>query len=156
MSSKDKKIQREGLTAQEYSFKHALPIQTLIVNDNSDEKSKSKTKGDLNDAGEMVAYAMGDTNVRIQLIENKVDMILASIDSIGKLKPMTEPVVPRLAATEGDDHKKKSPVHEKKRKSRRASSSLPPNWKKFRDEETQQVYYNNTVTDEVTWDLPLE
>ena len=39
MSSKDKKIQREGLTAQEYSFKHALPIQTLITNDNSDEKS---------------------------------------------------------------------------------------------------------------------
>ena len=46
--------------------------------------------------------------------------------------------------------------HEKTRKSRRSSSSLPPNWKKFRDEETQQVYYNNTVTDEVTWDLPLE
>ena len=39
MSSKDKKIHREGLTAQEYSFKHALPIQTLITNDNSDEKS---------------------------------------------------------------------------------------------------------------------
>ena len=39
MSSKDKKIHREGLTAQEYSFKHALPIQTLITNNNSDEKS---------------------------------------------------------------------------------------------------------------------
>ena len=39
MSSKDKKIQREWLTTQEYSFKHALPIQTLITNDNSDEKS---------------------------------------------------------------------------------------------------------------------
>ena len=124
--------------------------------DNSDEKSKSKTKADLNDAGEMVAHAMGDTNVKIKLLENKMDMILASIDSIGKLKTMTEPVVPRLAATEGDDHKKKSPVHEKTRKSRRSSSSLPPNWKKFRDEETQQVYYNNTVTDELTWDLPLE
>ena len=39
MPSKDKKIHREGLTTQEYSFKHALPIQTLITNDNSDEKS---------------------------------------------------------------------------------------------------------------------
>ena len=30
MSSKDKKIHRDGLTAQEYSFKHALPLETII------------------------------------------------------------------------------------------------------------------------------
>ena len=39
MSSEDKKIQREGLTNQEYSLKYALPLETLISNDSS-KKSK--------------------------------------------------------------------------------------------------------------------
>ena len=42
MSSEDKKIQREGLTNQEYSLKYALPLETLISNDNSKKKLKPK------------------------------------------------------------------------------------------------------------------
>jgi 6-pyruvoyl tetrahydropterin synthase/QueD family protein len=63
MSSKDKKIQREGLTAQEYSFKHALPIQTLIANDNSDEKSlesKALINKELNDDQKTILKAYHD------------------------------------------------------------------------------------------------
>tara|TARA_B110000008_G_scaffold184318_1_gene183181 strand:- start:517 stop:1659 length:1143 start_codon:yes stop_codon:yes gene_type:complete len=63
MSSKDKKIQREGLTAQEYSFKHALPIQTLIANDNSDEKSlesKVLINKELNDDQKTILKAYHD------------------------------------------------------------------------------------------------
>ena len=41
MSSKDKKIQKNGLTTQEYSFKHAIPIETLLNNDRSEEAEKS-------------------------------------------------------------------------------------------------------------------
>ena len=40
MSSKDKKIQRDGLTAQEYSFKHALPLETIIDNNTSSKEHK--------------------------------------------------------------------------------------------------------------------
>jgi len=42
MSSEDKKIQREGLTNQEYSLKYALPLETLVSDDNSKKKSKPK------------------------------------------------------------------------------------------------------------------
>ncbi len=38
MSSKDKKIQKDGLTTQEYSFKHAIPIETILASDNKSEK----------------------------------------------------------------------------------------------------------------------
>ena len=38
MSSKDKKIQKDGLTAQEYSFKHAIPIETILTSDDKLEK----------------------------------------------------------------------------------------------------------------------
>jgi len=41
MSSKDKKIQKNGLTTQEYSFKHAIPIESLLSNDSSEEAEKS-------------------------------------------------------------------------------------------------------------------
>ena len=50
MSSKDKKIQREGLTAQEYSLKYALPLQSLTANEDSKNKkleSKFLIKKDL-------------------------------------------------------------------------------------------------------------
>ena len=40
MSSKDKKIQRDGLTAQEYSFKHALPLEALIEKNISSKENK--------------------------------------------------------------------------------------------------------------------
>ena len=38
MSSKDKKIQKDGLTNQEYSFKHAIPIETVLSNNSSEDK----------------------------------------------------------------------------------------------------------------------
>ena len=40
MSSKDKKIQRDGLTAQEYSFKHVLPLEALIEKNISSKENK--------------------------------------------------------------------------------------------------------------------
>ncbi len=44
MSSKDKKIQKDGLTNQEYSFKHAIPIETVLSNNSSeDKKSDART-----------------------------------------------------------------------------------------------------------------
>ena len=41
MSSKDKKIQKDGLTNQEYSFKHAIPIETVLSNNSSEDKKTS-------------------------------------------------------------------------------------------------------------------
>ena len=41
MSSKDKKIEKNGLTTQEYSFKHAIPIETLLNNDSAEEVKKT-------------------------------------------------------------------------------------------------------------------
>jgi len=38
MSSKDKKIQKDGLTNQEYSFKHAIPIETVLSNISPEDK----------------------------------------------------------------------------------------------------------------------
>ena len=35
MSSKDKKIHKSGLTSQEYSFKFAIPLETLVSNQSS-------------------------------------------------------------------------------------------------------------------------
>ena len=44
MSSKDKKIQKDGLTNQEYSFKHAIPIETVLSNNSpKDKKSDVRT-----------------------------------------------------------------------------------------------------------------
>ena len=44
MSSKDKKIQKDGLTNQEYSFKHAIPIETVLSNISpKDKKSDVRT-----------------------------------------------------------------------------------------------------------------
>ena len=48
MSSKDKKIQKDGLTNQEYSFKHAIPIETVLSN-NSPEDKKSGVRTVAND-----------------------------------------------------------------------------------------------------------
>ena len=48
MSSKDKKIQKDGLTNQEYSFKHAIPIETVLSN-NSPEDKKSDVRTVSND-----------------------------------------------------------------------------------------------------------
>ena len=48
MSSKDKKIQKDGLTNQEYSFKHAIPIETVLSN-NSPEDKKSDVRTVAND-----------------------------------------------------------------------------------------------------------
>ena len=48
MSSKDKKIQKDGLTTQEYSFKHAIPIETVLSN-NTPENKKSDVQTALND-----------------------------------------------------------------------------------------------------------
>ena len=39
MSSKDKKIKTEGLTTQEYSLKYALPLESLIHQNNSVEEN---------------------------------------------------------------------------------------------------------------------
>ena len=41
MSSKDKKIQKNELTTQEYSFKHAIPIETLLNNHSAEEVQKT-------------------------------------------------------------------------------------------------------------------
>ena len=73
MSSKDKKIHREGLTAQEYSFKHALPIQTLITNDNSDEKSlesKVLINIDLNEDQKTILKAYHDLKL-LNVVDNE-------------------------------------------------------------------------------------
>ena len=73
MSSKDKKIHREGLTAQEYSFKHALPIQTLITNDNSDEKSlesKVLINIDLNEDQKTILKAYHDLKL-LNAVDNE-------------------------------------------------------------------------------------
>ena len=48
MSSKDKKIQKDGLTNQEYSFKHAIPIETVLSNNSSEDK-KSDVRTVYND-----------------------------------------------------------------------------------------------------------
>jgi 6-pyruvoyl tetrahydropterin synthase/QueD family protein len=73
MSSKDKKIHREGLTAQEYSLKHALPIQTLITNDNSDEKSlesKVLINIDLNEDQKTILKAYHDLKL-LNIVDNE-------------------------------------------------------------------------------------
>ena len=73
MSSKDKKIHRDGLTAQEYSFKHALPIQTLITNDNSDEKSlesKVLINIDLNEDQKTILKAYHDLKL-LNAVDNE-------------------------------------------------------------------------------------
>ena len=73
MSSKDKKIHREGLTTQEYSFKHALPIQTLITNDNSDEKSlesKVLINIDLNEDQKTILKAYHDLKL-LNVVDNE-------------------------------------------------------------------------------------
>ena len=73
MSSKDKKIHRDGLTAQEYSFKHALPIQTLITNDNSDEKSlesKVLINIDLNEDQKTILKAYHDLKL-LNVVDNE-------------------------------------------------------------------------------------
>ena len=73
MSSKDKKIHREGLTTQEYSFKHALPIQTLITNDNSDEKSlesKVLINIDLNEDQKTILKAYHDLKL-LNAVDNE-------------------------------------------------------------------------------------
>ncbi|MDB2461256.1 6-carboxytetrahydropterin synthase [Gammaproteobacteria bacterium] len=74
MSSKDKKIQREGLTTQEYSFKHALPIQALITNDSNDEKSlqsKLIINTDLNEDQRTILKAYHDLKL-LNVIGNKL------------------------------------------------------------------------------------
>ena len=48
MSSKDKKIQKDGLTSQEYSFKHAIPIEKVLSN-NTPEVRKSDVRTVSND-----------------------------------------------------------------------------------------------------------
>ncbi len=48
MSSKDKKIQKYGLTSQEYSFKHAIPIEKVLSN-NTPEVRKSDVRTVSND-----------------------------------------------------------------------------------------------------------
>ena len=48
MSSKDKKIQKDGLTTQEYSFKHAIPIEKVLSN-NTPEVRKSDVRTVSND-----------------------------------------------------------------------------------------------------------
>jgi len=78
MSSEDKKIQREGLTNQEYSLKYALPLETLISNDNSKKKLKPKVlkNKDLNQDQRIILKAYYDlklikvTDEEIQIYED--------------------------------------------------------------------------------------
>jgi len=78
MSSEDKKIQREGLTNQEYSLKYALPLETLISNDSSKKKLKPKIlkNKDLNQDQRIILKAYYDlklikvTDEEIQIYED--------------------------------------------------------------------------------------
>ena len=73
---KDKKQEEKNQKKRRMSTSR-FPVPETS-SDNSDEKSTSKTKGDLNDAGEMVAYAMGDTNVKINLLANQPNYQITS------------------------------------------------------------------------------
>ena len=73
MSSEDKKIQREGLTNQEYSLKHALPIETLISKDNLKNKSKPKivSNKNLNQMQKVILKAYHDLSL-MKVVDDEI------------------------------------------------------------------------------------
>ena len=74
MSSKDKKIYKKGLTTQEYSFKHALPIESLISTDSIKEKKldvQHLAKKQLSEDQIIILKAYHDLNL-LNIIDNEV------------------------------------------------------------------------------------
>ena len=74
MSSKDKKIKTEGLTTQEYSLKYALPLESLIPQNNSVEENTelhSFEKKIPNDEQRTILKAYYDLNL-LNTLDNEV------------------------------------------------------------------------------------
>ena len=72
MSSKDKKIQKDGLTTQEYSFKHAIPIETILASDDKSEKvSQNKlSNNQVNKEQQNILKAYHDLKLLINVDNN--------------------------------------------------------------------------------------
>merc|ERR1719272_753288 len=116
---------------------------------------------------EMIKEHKKKTNHKINLLENKMDMILASLDALSKTSSSrqfqattpqeTKPQETKPEATKSDSTRRESTDKKRKnfekKKTRRSSTVLPPNWKKYRAE-NGDAYYENTETSEVTWDKP--
>ena len=112
----------------------------------------------------LVMAAQQQTNHKIHLLENKMDMILASLDAISQSPRQLQnhPTAKHHPVTADKGPKIENPMikkqerkpSQKSSKSRRSSTVLPPNWKKYRDESSGDAYYQNAETAEVTWEQP--
>ena len=74
MSSKDKKIQKDGLTNQEYSFKHAIPIETVLSNNSPEDKIsgvRTVTNDELNEQQKDILKAYHDLK-RLKSINSEI------------------------------------------------------------------------------------
>ena len=74
MSSKDKKIQKDGLTNQEYSFKHAIPIETVLSNNSSEDKKsdvRTVANNELNEQQKDILKAYHDLK-RLKSINSEI------------------------------------------------------------------------------------
>ena len=73
MSDKDKKIQKDGITNQEYSFKHCVPIESVIKDNPQNEKLESKILIDVepNQEQKDILKACHDLNI-LQFLDNEM------------------------------------------------------------------------------------
>ena len=73
MSDKDKKIQKDGLTNQEYSFKHCVPLESVIKNNHQNEKLESKVLINVepNQEQKNILKACHDLNI-LQFLDNEM------------------------------------------------------------------------------------
>ena len=93
MSSKDKKIKTEGLTTQEYSLKYALPLESLIHQNNSVEENTelhSFEKKIPNDEQRTILKAYYDLNL-LNTLDNEV-MIFEEVRKLDYLYWVREKV----------------------------------------------------------------
>jgi len=73
MSDKDKKIQKDGLTNQEYSFKHCVPLESVIKNNPQNKRLESKIQIDVepNQEQKNILKACHDLNM-LQFSDNEM------------------------------------------------------------------------------------
>ena len=73
MSDKDKKTQKDGITNQEYSFKHCVPLESVIKDNPHNEKLESKILIDVepNQEQKDILKACHDLNM-LQFSDNEM------------------------------------------------------------------------------------
>ena len=154
-----KKMMTKRKKRRQSSVKFPVPSDMNSYNENDANEKKEFERDD--------QRAQKKTNHKINLLENKMDMILASLDALSKTSSSrqfqattpqeTKPQETKPEATKSDSTRRESTDKKRKnfekKKTRRSSTVLPPNWKKYRAE-NGDAYYENTETSEVTWDKP--